>query len=57
LDVNNAHKRYRLNSLPGEFTALHLFCLMYVGFQLVAPGTDVGFDLAEEYAAARASTG
>ncbi|MGE3312797.1 MAG: tetratricopeptide repeat protein [Limisphaerales bacterium] len=49
LDVHNAEKRYRLGSLPGEFTALHLVCLMYVGFQVVAPGTDVGFDLAKEY--------
>ncbi len=57
LDVNNAEKRCRLNSLPGEFSGLQLVCLIYVGFQIVAPGTDVGFDLAKEYAAALANTG
>ena len=52
LDVKNTVKRYRLNSLPGEFSGLQLVCLMYVGFQIVAPGTVIGFDLAKEFAEA-----
>lgn len=52
IDVNDAAKQYRLDSLRGQFSGLQLVCLMYVGFQIVAPGTDVGFDLAKEYAAA-----
>jgi tetratricopeptide (TPR) repeat protein len=44
IDVNDSAKRSRLDSLPGEFTGLQIVCLMYVGFQMVAPGTDVGFD-------------
>jgi predicted Zn-dependent protease len=53
LDVNNAARKYRLKSLPGEFSGLHLVCLMYVGFKIVAPQKDIGFDLSTEYAAAK----
>ena len=38
-----------LRSLPGEFTALHLLCIMYVAFKQFAPDTDIGFDLSAEY--------
>lgn len=53
LDVNDPVQKYRLNSLPGSFNGLHLVCLMYVGFKLIAPEADVGFDLGKEYEAAR----
>ncbi|HVO24337.1 MAG TPA: tetratricopeptide repeat protein [Candidatus Margulisiibacteriota bacterium] len=53
LDVNGTAQRYRLKSLPGGFCGLHLTCLMYVGFKIVAPEKDIGFDLSKEYAAAR----
>ena len=53
IDVNDFTKWYRLDSLPGEFSGLQIVCLMYVGFQMVAPGTDVGIDLTDEYTAAR----
>lgn len=49
LSVNDPSKTYFLNSLPGEFTALQLVCLMYVGFKKFAPEQDVGFDLSQEY--------
>ena len=49
LDVNNPAPSYRLRTLPGEFSGLHLVSLMYVAFQQIAPGQDVGFDLATEY--------
>lgn len=52
IDVNDLFRRYRLDSLPGEFSGLQLVCLMYVGFQIVAPGTDVGIDLSREYSVA-----
>jgi Flp pilus assembly protein TadD len=55
IDVNDPAKRYRLDSLPGEFSGLQIVCLMYVGFQLVAPGTDVGIDLDSAYEQARES--
>jgi tetratricopeptide (TPR) repeat protein len=53
-DVKNADTKYRLKSKPGEFTGLQLVCYMYAGFQRISPGADVGFDLSQEYAAAKA---
>jgi len=53
-DVNGTAQKYRLKSLAGGFSGLHLVCLMYVGFKIVAPEKDIGFDLAKEYAAAEA---
>jgi Flp pilus assembly protein TadD len=52
LDVNSTVQKYRLKSLPGRFSGLHLVCLMYVGFKIVAPEKNIGFDLSKEYAAA-----
>lgn len=53
LDIHNPDRKYRLTSLPGEFTGLHLVCLMYVGFQKIDPSADIGMDLSKEYEAAR----
>ena len=33
---------------------VHLVCVMYIGFKSFAPEQDIGFDLSEEYAAAKA---
>lgn len=52
LDINDPAPRYQLRHLPGEFSGLQLVSMMYAGFQQVAPGTDVGIDLAREYEAA-----
>ena len=54
LNVNNPEQKYRLKSLPGEYSGLHLVSLMYVGFKIIAPEQDVGFDLSKEYAMAKA---
>lgn len=53
LDTNDSSPKYSLNSLPGNFTGLQLVSIMYVGFQHIAPGRDVGFDLSKEYETAR----
>lgn len=53
LDVNNPDKRYKLRSLSGEFSGLELACMMYVGFKIIDPTVDIGFDMAREYAAAQ----
>ncbi len=52
LDINDPSQKYTLNSLPGDFSGMHLVSLMYAAFQQVAPGTDVGIDLSREYAQA-----
>jgi hypothetical protein len=51
--VNDPSKKYQLRSLPGDFTGLHLLCLEYVGFKIIDPTVDIGFDIAAEYAEAR----
>jgi tetratricopeptide (TPR) repeat protein len=53
-DVNNPAKRYQLKSMEGDFSGLQLVCHMYVAFQMIAPGADVGFDLSREYEMAKA---
>jgi Flp pilus assembly protein TadD len=50
LNVKDRSSRFRLLSLPGEFSALQLVVLMYVGLKKVAPRTDAGIDFSREYA-------
>jgi Flp pilus assembly protein TadD len=57
LDTNDPTKKYKLRTLPGDFSGLQLVCLMYVAFKSIAPEMDVGFDLSKEYAAAQALHG
>lgn len=54
LDINNPEKQYKLKSLDGQFSGLHLVCLMYVAFKKLSPTMDTGFDLSKEYASALA---
>ena len=53
LDVNHPDRKYRLKSLPGDFSGLQLVSYMYVGFKLLSPEIDIGFDLAKEYETAK----
>ncbi len=53
LDTNDPTPKYSLRSLPGEFTGLQLVSLLYVGFERINPGHDMGFDLSREYETAR----
>lgn len=57
LDVNSPERRYQLKTLPGDFSGLQLVCYLYSAIQEFAPGTDVGFDLSKEYAAAKEGEG
>ena len=49
LDINDPAKKYKLKSLQGEFSGLHLLSLMYTAFQQFKPGQDVGIDFSNEY--------
>ena len=49
LDLNNPSVQYQLESMPGKFSGLQLLCIQYVGFQIIQPSLDLGFDLSEEY--------
>ena len=53
LDASDSAERYTLQSIPGNFSGLNLLCIQYVGFQILDPSVDLGFDLSAEYQAAR----
>lgn len=53
LDINDPSPKYRLKTLPGEFTGLQLVALMYVGLKQIAPEMDAGIDLSKEYEEAK----
>jgi tetratricopeptide (TPR) repeat protein len=52
-EVHNPDRRYQVKGLDGEFSGLAMVCFLYVAMQSVAPGTDIGFDVAAEYEEAR----
>ena len=54
LDIKDRTSRFRLLSLPGEFSALQLVVYMFAGLKKVAPRTDPGIDFSREYAFALA---
>ena len=53
LDTNDSAQKYHLRSLPGQYSGLHLVCLMYAGFKILTPEADMGFDLSKEYEVAK----
>lgn len=57
LSVTGPSIKYQLRSLPGDFTGLHLLCIEYVGFKIIDPTADIGFDISAEYAEARRMNG
>lgn len=52
LDINNPDQKYRLKSLPGQFSGLHLLSIMYSAFRQIDPSMDLGMDFESEYKAA-----
>jgi len=53
-DTNDPRKKHRLQSLPGEFSGLHLVSLMYTGLRLLKLDASVGMDISREFEAAKA---
>lgn len=49
LNVKDPVEQYTLRSIPGSFSGLHLVCIQYVGFKIIEPSLDLGFDLSREY--------
>jgi len=49
LDINDRTSRYRILSLPGQFSALQLVVYLYVGMKKTAPRTDAGINFSREY--------
>ena len=52
LKINEPEARYHLENMEGDFSGLHLLCLMHVGFQMFDPEADAGTGLDREYEAA-----
>jgi tetratricopeptide (TPR) repeat protein len=52
IDINDPSPKYKLKSLSGNFSGLHLLCLEYVSFKQFEPDMDIGFDLSSEYKSA-----
>jgi len=51
--VHDPASRYHVKGLDGEYSGLAMVCLLYVAMQRMAPGTNIGFDLAAEYEEAK----
>ena len=54
LPVNDPTRAYPLRPLAGEYSALHLVCLLHVGIKQFDPSQGSGFDIDREYEAALA---
>jgi Flp pilus assembly protein TadD len=54
LDIHDPTPKYQLQSLPGDYTGLHLVSMMYAAFKQIDPSVEAGIDFAEEYKAALA---
>lgn len=52
LDINDPDSQYKLKSLAGTFSGLHLLSIMYAAFQQMDPTMDTGADFSAEYKAA-----
>ena len=49
LSVTDPSIKHQLRSLLGNFSGLHLICIEYVGFKIIDPSVDIGFDITAEY--------
>jgi tetratricopeptide (TPR) repeat protein len=52
LDINDPTSKYKLKTLPGQFTGLHLLALMFTAFRQIDPTMETGADFGAEYEAA-----
>jgi tetratricopeptide (TPR) repeat protein len=48
-EINDPTKKFRLKSVSGEFTALQLVSIMFVGFQRIDSSLDLGMNFTDEY--------
>jgi len=51
-EINNPEKKYKLQSMKGEFTGIQLVSYMYVGFKMIDGNINTGADLENEYQSA-----
>ena len=48
LSVTDPSIRHQLRNLPGDYSGLHLLCVEYVGFKIIDPTVNMGFDITAE---------
>jgi hypothetical protein len=53
IDVNDPTPKYRLRTLPGQFSGSQLLCYEYAAFKQFAPDMDIGFDVGKEFEEAK----
>ena len=53
LKINDSEHRYKLDTLPGDFSGLQLLCMMHVGLKNLDPDADSGSGLEREYELAK----
>ena len=53
LKINDSEHRYKLDTLPGDFSGLQLLCMMHVGLKNLDPNADSGSGLEREYELAK----
>lgn len=53
LQINDPDRRYKLDSLSGDFSGLQLLCMMHAGLKSLDPNADSGSGLDREYEMAR----
>ena len=49
LDVHDSEQKYKLKTLPGKFSGLHLLAVMYTAFKQIDPTLDSGADFQQEF--------
>ena len=52
LDINDSAGKYKLKSLPGNFSGQHLLAIMYTAFRQIDATMETGADFGAEYQAA-----
>lgn len=52
LDINDPDCKYKLKTLPGVYSGLHLLAIMYSAFRQMDPKMQTGVDFSAEYRAA-----
>jgi Flp pilus assembly protein TadD len=57
LEINDPGKQYRLNNLAGEFSGLHLLCLMHAGIRQFDANAETATGLDREYDLAKSMAG
>lgn len=54
LDIHDSNQKYKLKTLPGNYSGLHLLAIMYTAFKQIDPTLETGADFQQEFDSAMA---